>query len=60
MKTDAQKQAQKRYITERAVFSMTITKEQKERWKAAAAAKGKSLTAYIAELVEEDIRAGIK
>jgi len=56
MKTEAQKQAQKRYINDRAVFSMTITKEQKEHWKAHAAAQGKSLTAYIIELVETDMK----
>lgn len=56
MNSEAMKRARKKYRESKIdTLSMEIPKGSKERWKAAAAAKGKSLTAYITELIEADI-----
>ncbi len=57
METEARKRARAKYLEnhKRENLRMELPEGTKERWKAAAAAKGQSLTAYIAELVEADI-----
>lgn len=56
MKTEAQKRAQQRYMDAHSKLQLTIPNDQKNRWKTHATARGQSLTAYITELVEADLK----
>ena len=54
--TDAQKRAAVKYLTEKTdLIQLRIPKGTKERYKAYAKKQGKSLTALIVELLENDI-----
>ena len=53
--TDKQNKATQKYIKENLEqISFRVAKGKKEEYQAQAAAKGKSLTAYIVELIERD------
>lgn len=56
MKTDAQKRASAKYRSGKDTLYLELAKGSKDAWKAHAAAQGKSLTAYITELVEADMK----
>lgn len=58
--TPAQKRAVDKYKKNNNLVEMraTVTAEQRERYKAQAAAHGLSLTAYIVELLERDAKNG--
>lgn len=55
MKTDAQKRASTKYRASKDTLYLELAKGSRDAWKAHAATQGKSLTAYITELVEADI-----
>lgn len=57
MNSEAMKKAREAYRKNHQItqLKIEIPIERRDRWKAAAAAKGKSLTAYITELIEADI-----
>ena len=56
MRTDAQKRADAKYRNQQEQVNLTFPKGTKERWKARAESLGMSLTAYITDLVESDIK----
>lgn len=57
MDTDARKKARAKYReTNRTVkITLEVPEQTRNRWKAQAAAAGKSLTAFIADLIEKDL-----
>lgn len=57
MNSEAMKKARRAYNEKNKIKNivLAVPEERREKWKAAAAAKGKSLTAYITELIEADI-----
>ena len=54
--TDAQKNASKKYLMEKTDnIQLRVKKGTKERWMASAEKRGKSLTQFVVELVEQEI-----
>lgn len=55
--TDAQKRATLKYLQDKTDdIRLRLPRGTKERWKAAAEARGKSMTQMIAELVEAELQ----
>lgn len=55
--TDAQKRATLKYLQDKTDdIRLRLPKGTKERWRAAAEARGKSMTQMVAELVEAELR----
>lgn len=55
--TDAQKRAATKYLAEKTdLIQLRVPKGEKERYKAYAERQGKSLTALIVDLLEQDIK----
>lgn len=54
--TKAQAQANGKYLAKFDDIKIRVPKGEREKWQAHAASKGKSLNAYIIDLVEADIQ----
>ena len=56
MSSDAQRKANAKYLSGQDDIKIRVLKGQRERYKAHAAAQGKSLNTLIVELLERDIK----